>query len=177
MSLTLDDCRRLGIPLELHPAYSGRSDASILRERFGVEAMPGQEPQRLGGLPLDRPKRSKPEDGMNKTERSFRDTLEGAKSRQLITWYGRESITFRLAGRTRYTPDFLVCGDFGQVCVEVKGYMRDDAAVKLKVAAEMYQHFGWLLVRRDGRHGWDVRKVTSRGIGTEPIRVAWIHGA
>ena len=63
------------------------------------------------------------------------------------------------------------------VMVEIKGFMRDDAAVKIKVAAELYPCFRWLLVYRAGRHGWDVRNVTHTGIGTSPIHVPWIEGS
>jgi hypothetical protein len=61
------------------------------------------------------------------------------------------------------------------VFVETKGFMRDDAAVKLKVAASMYPAFGWLLVTRD-KWGWEVREVAAGGIGREPIIVPWING-
>jgi hypothetical protein len=62
------------------------------------------------------------------------------------------------------------------VCIEVKGgWFRDDAKVKVKVAAEMFPCFQWLLVFREKYHDWDVREVTSRGIGREPIRVPWIQ--
>ena len=65
----------------------------------------------------------------------------------------------RLAGRTWYTPDFLAVQHISAnehmpplfIFVEIKGFMRDDAAVKLKVAAETYPCFQWLLVRRAGR--------------------------
>lgn len=38
---------------------------------------------------------------------------------------------------------------------EVKGFMRDDARVKFKVAAALYPWFEWVLVVRDGK-GWEV---------------------
>ena len=123
-------------------------------------------------------------DGMNKLEMRFRDTvLEPAWTRHEIGNYWREPIKLRLAGRTYYTPDFLVisgrAGEHGIpprfTFVEVKGFMRDDASVKLKVAASSYPCFGWLLVTRD-RWGWYVREVTSAGIGREEITVPWING-
>ena len=111
---------------------------------------------------------------MNKTERAFAELLRHAGG---IHQWGRESLTFRLAGRTRYTPDFAVWPyAYPLVLVEIKGrWIRDDAAVKLKVAAEMYPRCQWWLVRREGRHGWQVLEVTSRGIGTTPIIISWIH--
>jgi hypothetical protein len=121
--------------------------------------------------------RKSPGDGMNKTEQAFAELLDTRYD--VIKWW-REPIKLRLGGRTFYTPDFLVepAGWNWPVLafVEVKGFMRDDAAVKLKVAASAYPCFRWLLVVRAGRHGWEVREVDSRGIGREPVRVEWIGG-
>jgi hypothetical protein len=172
MGLTLDDCKRLGIPLELHPATSGRSERAVLRERFGID--PG-----LPAWAAESEMRGRaPEDRMNKTERAFAEVLAHAFREGMIYWWDREAIKLRLAGRTWYTPDFTVnCPHAPELyMIEVKGFMRDDAAVKLKVAAGIHDCFRWLLVRRDGRHGWDIREVNSRGIGTSPVRVPWIHG-
>lgn len=112
-------------------------------------------------------------DGMNKTERRFRDEVTPH-----VGAIRHEPLKFRLAGRTWYAPDFVFWVSQGTtpVCVEIKGFMRDDAAVKLKVAAESYPEFRWLLVRAC-KGGWDVREVTDRGIGRERISVAWIPGS
>ena len=111
-------------------------------------------------------------DGMNKTERRFR-----AEVAPHVVKISREPFKIRLAGRTFYTPDFVVYpNDDGPALVEVKGHMRDDAAVKLKTAASLYPEFRWLLVRA-AKGGWDVREVTDRGIGRERVAVAWIPGS
>lgn len=131
--------------------------------------------------PVVRPAR--PPDGMNKLERRFRDgVLEPAFVRGAIMSYWREPIKLRLAGRTWYTPDWLVSLPTGEhgippapEIVEVKGFMRDDAAVKLKVAANLYPAFAWWLVTRD-KWGWHARRVDSGGIGREESIVPWIHG-
>jgi hypothetical protein len=53
-----------------------------------------------------------------------------------------EAVTLKLAADTRYTPDFMVMEDDGTITfVECKGFWRDDAKVKIKVAAEMYPMF------------------------------------
>jgi hypothetical protein len=98
----------------------------------------------------------------------------------------REPLKFRVAGRCWYTPDFLVVQSPhvedgircpALVCVEVKGFMREDACIKLKAAADLYPTFGWILVYRGRRGGsWRVHEVTHRGIGREAIVVPWIHG-
>ena len=49
-------------------------------------------------------------------------------------WY--QPVKIILANRTTYTPDFLIQDKLGNLEFhEVKGYKRDDAMVKLKVAA------------------------------------------
>lgn len=53
-----------------------------------------------------------------------------------------ESIKFRLADKTYYTPDFMVMQTDGSIEFhEVKGFWEDDARVKVKVFAEMYPEF------------------------------------
>jgi hypothetical protein len=81
-----------------------------------------------------------PRGEMNKLEASYAQHLEVLKRAGIIVWYGYEAITLRLAKRTRYTPDFTVVTAEGRVEFhETKGgYWRDDARVKIKVAAEMY---------------------------------------
>jgi hypothetical protein len=171
MGLTYEQCKQLGIE-HLHPLHSGLAEQAE-RSRAVREDL---------DLAPSKPQRTQPADGMNKTERSFSETLVIAKSRTLIVDWYREPVKLRLAGRTWYTPDFLVeCFDLHEheplTFIEVKGWMRDDAAVKLKVAARTYQCFRWLLVTRYGLHGWTVREVTHTGIGTTPITVPWIGGA
>lgn len=76
---------------------------------------------------------------MNKTEERFSHILEAQRLAGEILWWKYEAITFKLAHDTRYTPDFLVMYKDGTMeCVEVKGWLRDDAAVKIKVAAQMF---------------------------------------
>lgn len=165
MGWTLKQAKEHGVG-HLHPAMNrGRSVERELLDRLEAAGKPPTEA---------------PDDGMTKLERSFADML--GRSGEGTTWW-REPMKLRLAGNTFYTPDFFVADlYFGRPArldyafVEVKGFMRDDSAVKLKVAASMYPVFRWLLVVRDGRHGWSVREVGRNGIGREPIIVPWING-
>jgi hypothetical protein len=59
-------------------------------------------------------------------------------------------------------------------CYEVKGFMRDDAAVKLKVAASMYPCFRWVLVQRDRRR-WRCIEVTDKGFSREEWCPDWLR--
>ncbi len=77
--------------------------------------------------------------GMNKTETRYQQHLELQKRAGAVLWYKFEGITLKLADDTRYTPDFAVLGCGGNLEMhEVKGFWRDDAKVKIKVAAEMF---------------------------------------
>lgn len=88
-------------------------------------------------------------DKRNKLERAFSEYLEARKAEGKIATYEFEAITFVLAPRTRYTPDFFVMLPDGRIeFYETKGFMRDDAAVKLKVAAAKFSMFRFYLVKR-----------------------------
>ena len=102
--------------------------------------------------------RSKP-GTMNKTEAAYGDRLELQRSAGEVLWYRYEGITLKLAQDTRYTPDFVVMNREGILeCHEVKGFWRDDAKVKIKVASSIYP-FIFIAVKmkpkKDGG-GWEV---------------------
>ncbi len=72
-------------------------------------------------------------------------------------WY--EPVKLRLAAKTFYSPDFLIENlDGSLVFIEVKGWMRDDAAVKLKVAAAQVPWARFVLVRWE-QGQWIEREV------------------
>lgn len=69
-----------------------------------------------------------------------------------------QSITFRLCNGVRLTPDWVVYSKGYVLCFECKGFMRDDAAVKLKVAADKFPDFAWCLVwKQSGR--WHEQRI------------------
>ncbi len=99
--------------------------------------------------------------GMNRWEREYVTQLFLLKRSGAIEFYAYESVKLCLAKRTWYTPDFMLvrsgCVEFH----EVKGFMRDDAAVKLKVAADMHRWAKFVLVQRE--HGeWKFTPVVPR---------------
>ncbi len=76
---------------------------------------------------------------MNQTERNYAGYLEGLKNAGEIIWYAFDSMKFRLANKTFYSPDFIVLKATGEIeAHEVKGHWEDDARVKIKVAAAMF---------------------------------------
>lgn len=98
---------------------------------------------------------------MNRLEADYAAHLDGLiVSGDIITWR-YEPLKLKLADKTYYSPDFLViAADLGVELHEVKGFMREDAAIKLKVAAETFAFFKFFLAtRRRVRDPWDVREV------------------
>ena len=91
---------------------------------------------------------------MNKTEAAYADNLEAKKKAGVIIDWKFEALKFRLADRTFYTPDFLVINENNMELIEVKGFWRDDARVKIKVAREMFPWFIWTAVKAH-RGGWN----------------------
>lgn len=98
-------------------------------------------------------------DRLNKTEAAFLATL---KHQWPFATILSQQVKLRLAQKTWYTPDFiLIQQDMSgtrMLAYEVKGFMRDDAAVKLKVAAEAYPFFEWHLVRKT-KGGWHLKRI------------------
>lgn len=107
--------------------------------------------------------------GMNKTEALFFAHLQATHPG---AWIEREPMALKLGNGVRYNPDFAVYeqdGEWTANCqperltfYEVKGHMRDDAAVKLKVAASRFPFIRFILVWRDLKSGgWRQQIITS----------------
>lgn len=106
--------------------------------------------------------------GMNKTEARRAQELESLRLGNIVKSWQFEAVTLVLADRCRYTPDFFVeYADGHLVFEEVKGFWRDDARVKIKVAARLYPMFSFraLRVRKASEGGGWQREEFSRGIG------------
>lgn len=86
---------------------------------------------------------------MNKLESAYALHLEWLKRAGEIEDYRFERLKFKLAGNTFYTPDFLVVKKEFLEIHEVKGFMMEDANVKLKVAADSFPWFKFVLVTRE----------------------------
>lgn len=76
---------------------------------------------------------------MNKTEERYAARLEYERMDGKVKWWRFEGMKLRLADGTFYSPDFAVMAADGVIELhEVKGFWRDDAKVKVKVAAEQF---------------------------------------
>ena len=95
---------------------------------------------------------------LNKTERRF---YEWVQRRDGFLWIGVQNVTLKLADDTRYTPDFMGIRPNGITAWEVKGFMRDDALVKLKVAARQFPWIDFVLVKANkaNKGDWELTEV------------------
>ena len=85
---------------------------------------------------------------MNANEIAFAKVLDEWKVNGQVLWYAFEAVTFKLAPKTTYTPDFMVVhADLSLVAYEVKSgqrtgkpFTQGDAVVKMKLCAELFPH-------------------------------------
>ncbi|MBT9175690.1 MAG: hypothetical protein DDT22_01374 [candidate division WS2 bacterium] len=83
---------------------------------------------------------------MNRVEARYCQQLELLKRAGEIVDYRFEPFGLKLADKTYYHPDFLVVHKDRFEIIEIKGFMRDDANVKIKVAAKEFPWFDFKLV-------------------------------
>ena len=105
----------------------------------------------------------RPNDGMNKLELAWSQMLDlQAHTKDIVRWK-YQAVRLELATRTTYTPDFYVLLPDGRIRFdETKGFMRDDANVKIKVAAALYHEFEFRLITRQTKKdggGWNIRVI------------------
>lgn len=94
---------------------------------------------------------------MNQTEKRYSDRLELLKRAGEILWYEFEPANLRLADKCFYKVDFLVLTKDSALEVhEVKGFLTDDALVKIKAAAEKFP-FKFIMVQYIKKQ-WEVRE-------------------
>jgi hypothetical protein len=107
---------------------------------------------------------------MNQTERAYANVLEANKLVGLIAHYEFEKIKLKLADNTFYTPDFWVVLSDGRIefhevkAMTAKGVVlaEDDAKVKIKVAAEQFWQFDFVIAARGPKsqgYPWKIERV------------------
>lgn len=85
---------------------------------------------------------------MNKTEKRYAEYLEELKQAEEIVEWRFESIKWRLADKTWYTPDFwVICSDLTAQVHEVKGFWESRDRVRMKAVAELYPEFEFIAVQ------------------------------
>lgn len=100
-------------------------------------------------------KQSTDESKLNKTEAAYLAFIKCLG----FAWIGVQNVTLKLADDTRYTCDFFVVDSKGHVQGrEVKGFFRDDAKVKIKVAARLFPWIEFQIVRKT-KTGWEHQTI------------------
>ena len=90
------------------------------------------------------------EDKLNKLERRWLAHMRALHMQEI----GIQSLTLKLGDDCRYTPDFTTIDAHGHlVAYETKGFMRDDAQVKIKIAARKFRWIEFVLVTEEN-HQW-----------------------
>lgn len=84
---------------------------------------------------------------MNGQESKYAHLLENRKRAGEILDWGYESMRFKLAPGSIYTPDFFVVYEDHMELIEIKGFLREAAGVRFKVAVEKYPWFKWTMLR------------------------------
>lgn len=116
--------------------------------------------------------------GMNKLEAEFHEfLLREFGDVNLGAVVTAQAFTLLLANGLRYTPDFVVmnpccyrvAGDrtkdqraYRMLAFETKGFMRDDAGAKIKMAARVYPWMTFTLVSKRSKKnggGWDMQEI------------------
>lgn len=96
---------------------------------------------------------------MNKLETKFSEHLKALEHSGEILWWKFEGVKLRLADKTFLTVDFAAMGSDGLLTMyECKGFMEEDANVKLKCAAAGYP-FRFVLVTKGKAGLWTLREI------------------
>ena len=93
----------------------------------------------------------------NSLERAWGEVLEARKAANEILDYTYEPEALRIAWKTEtargstYCPDFRVVMPDGEIRFhEVKGFMRDDAKLKIKLASNLHPYRFFLVTKKGG---------------------------
>lgn len=144
----------------MKPTFDNASEDT---KRLNPHIFPGHKQEQIDKRILALTKEQEPdfkttdERKLNKTEAAYLDYL---KSRDDNEWIGVQNITLKLADDCRYTCDFSVVGANGRlIMLEVKGFFRDDAKVKIKVAARLFPWIQFIVVQKTKGVGWTHTEV------------------
>lgn len=133
--MSLDACPSNDDLLRIKAEREGRSLPPEV-----IITQPGKKSPRKTGL-----------ERMNKTEKAFAQRLEASRRTGQIASWDFEAITFKLGHDCRYTPDFMVRELNDAITFhETKGFMRDDALVKIRTFAKQYRFPIYVWKREQG---------------------------
>lgn len=93
---------------------------------------------------------------LNKTEKAYYELLRRECN---VHWIGVQNITLKLADDCRFTPDFCILRVDSMEFIDVKGFQREDALIKIKVAARMFPWATFVIVKKSKSGGWEHENV------------------
>lgn len=97
----------------------------------------------------------------NKLEAAYAAHLEAQKRAGMLLDWCYQPLRLILADRTTYEPDFLVITMERLLLFdETKGFWRDDARVKIKVAARLFPWFTFrAITRKSAKAPWQIETL------------------
>ncbi len=125
---------------------------------------------------LDKPKRKQQGREPTQLEIEFGNHLWHRKKDVLIVDYWIKPMILRIGPDMTFEPDFVVQdGGNSLWIIDTKGPQSwEDSRIKIKIAAEKFPCWRWLIVTRL-KDQWRAREVTAaRGIGRRYISLPWI---
>lgn len=138
---------RNAIPLgSLPPELRAQAEAQLgMQEQPAVIPAIPRALQPMKEKTSDRQKTD--EEKLNKTEKAYLAYLRSCDCLSIRI----QAITLKLAFDCRLTVDFTYIDTSGRgVFVDVKGFQREDALIKMKVAARMYPEYVFKIVKKEG---------------------------
>lgn len=120
-----------------------------MRAEQVLGAKRARELAQRAGIKIQRAKR---EDGYaSKLEARYAQHLELLLRAGELSWWAYEPLSLQIAKGARYRPDFIVIEASGAISArETKGFMREAAQVRLRVAARAFPWLRFVLVRSEG---------------------------
>lgn len=96
----------------------------------------------------------------NKLEEAYAQHLTAdQQSGKILNWWPKPA-KFMLANNCGYTPDFMVQELDGSICFhETKGFLREDAHLKMKFFVQVYPFPLWLITKEKCPGGFSWKRV------------------
>jgi hypothetical protein len=154
-------------------------EAREICSRLGLIGRVGARPSRI----IERDVTPRKQAGREPTqlEVDFGSHLSTKRFRYEIIACWTKPMVLRIGPDMTFEPDFMVEDLDGQFwLVDTKGpHAWEDSRIKIKIAAEKFACWGWLIVTRsDDRCEWRAKEVTrERGIARRYSKIPWINGA
>lgn len=124
-----------------------------------LNRLPKEWEGRVASESLKLPEVSPTPRGMNKLELRWSQELELERQAGTIRGWRFNEIRLKLADGSWFKCDFwVVCADGSVRMDETKGYWRESARVRIRVAARLFPEFRFRAIQWKGHAGWKVEE-------------------